>query len=79
MADPDRPHPPQPYRYPPELTPPPPPAPAPGEITRVCGQCFTGMPVTHMGERADSLICTDTAACAARAAASGIYPQPAER
>jgi hypothetical protein len=38
------------------------------------------MPFSHLDYWADSsFICTDRDACAQRAAASGLYPQPAER
>ena len=77
-ADPDRPHPPQPYRFPASMLPPAPPAAAPGELTRTCALCDTKMPLSALGEWADRLACLDTAACTARAQAAGLYPQPAE-
>lgn len=79
MADPNRPSMPAPSLYLGEHLPPAPPAPAPGEDTRTCAYCFTRMPLSHLDERADSLICADTDACQARASASGLYPQPAAR
>jgi hypothetical protein len=45
-------------------------------VTRVCAQCLTRRPGPELARRADSWACTDQAACAQRAAASGVYGEP---
>ena len=47
-------------------------------ITRTCSFCMSRRPLSELGQGFGAWECLDFQACMERAAASGMYPQPAE-